>query len=63
MSIENFTGFPSSVKDPKRIRAAGFFILEVFNIMKVCVFFDLHLGILNYTRAVTGILGNRMYSY
>ena len=55
MVIENYTGFPSSGKDPKRMRAAGFFILGVFNIMEFYVFFHLYLGILNYTRVVTGM--------
>ena len=55
MVIENYKGFPSSGKDPKRERAAGFFILVVFDIMECYVFFHLYLGILNYTRAVTGI--------
>ena len=47
--------FPVHEKIPKRVRAAGFFILGVFNIMEFYVFFHLYLGILNYTRAVTGI--------
>ena len=55
MVIENYKGFPSSGKDPKRERAAGFFILVVFDIMECYVFFHLYLGILNYTRVVTGM--------